>query len=63
MRMVESERRAALEEAMKRKQIVKRLHERELELRSEEVLTVEHKNADEIASGRAALRGRRKPEG
>jgi flagellar export protein FliJ len=60
LREVESVRRAELEEAMKRKRIVERLNERELEKRVEENRTLDQKNADEIASGRAALRGRRK---
>lgn len=62
LRNVEAERRAELEEAMKRKRIVERLHERDLEERLEEFRKMEQKNADEIASGRAGLRGRREPE-
>jgi len=62
LRNVEAERRAELEEAMKRKRIVERLYERELERRLDEILTAEQKNADEIASGRAALRGKKGPQ-
>jgi flagellar FliJ protein len=56
---VESERRTELEEAMKRKRIVERLRERDQEEQLEALRTQEQKNADEIASGRAAFRGRK----
>lgn len=62
LRGVESERRMELEEAMKRKRIVERLRDRDLEERLDAIRSQEQKNADEIASGRAALRGRRERE-
>lgn len=62
LRGVESERRTELEEAMKRKRIIERLKERDLNDRMEEYRKMEQKNADELASGRAALRARKEPK-
>lgn len=59
LRVEEEERRVELEEAMKRKRIVERLHERDREEQLDALRTLEQKIADDIASGRATIRVRR----